>query len=172
MTTSPLFPPSDDRCPHKKQEIRRRTRSNGTMAFVMQCLGCGHEMRTVAKTDPLRTALIAPPPEWDSTISERYYKDRTDRWKQEAENRKLERQRDYERYLNSVEWRERSTRRLMVDQHQCQARLSGCLRTATQVHHLSYTHLGNEPLFDLISVCRTCHEQITEMDRSRRGVAA
>lgn len=28
------------------------------------------------------------------------------------------------------------------------------------VHHFSYRHFGNEPLFDLISVCVTCHNAL------------
>ena len=51
------------------------------------------------------------------------------------------------------------------------AMLAGCKRTASDVHHLTYAHWRNEPLFDLISVCRPCHEQITQMDREGRRAA-
>jgi 5-methylcytosine-specific restriction endonuclease McrA len=47
--------------------------------------------------------------------------------------------------------------------------MDGCQSRATQVHHLTYRHLGNEPLFELMAICRDCHEQLTEMDRSRLG---
>jgi hypothetical protein len=40
-----------------------------------------------------------------------------------------------------------------------------CRGRASQVHHLTYKHLRNEPLFELISVCVPCHDAITAMDR-------
>lgn len=65
---------------------------------------------------------------------------------------------DYHRYLASREWalkreavRERSGNR--------------CERcwTAPQeaVHHLSYQHLGDEPLSDLQAICRPCHAYLS-----------
>lgn len=66
-------------------------------------------------------------------------------------------------YLNSMEWKEKRDEVLNRDGHLCQACLK---RKATQVHHINYKHWGNEPLFDLISVCDSCHEAITEMDRN------
>lgn len=62
---------------------------------------------------------------------------------------------NYGQYLASREWALRK---------QAVARRSGgtcerCLRNpANQVHHLTYEHLGNEPLEDLQHVCRPCHE--------------
>ena len=37
---------------------------------------------------------------------------------------------------------------------------SALLRPATQVHHLTYAHLGDELLFELISVCDDCRKRI------------
>jgi hypothetical protein len=54
--------------------------------------------------------------------------------------------------------------RLVFDGNACKARLPGCTKNATEVHHLSYRHIGNEPLFDLVSVCGPCHRAITAMD--------
>ena len=76
----------------------------------------------------------------------------------------------YNEYLRSESWRRRSRMCLERDGYKCQA-YEGCLGRATQSHHLTYRHLYNEPLFDLISVCQSCHEKITEMERSSRGVA-
>jgi len=55
------------------------------------------------------------------------------------------------------------------DKRLCQAQLPGCVATATQAHHLTYKHLGHEPLFELIAVCWRCHERITSMDREKRA---
>lgn len=67
-------------------------------------------------------------------------------------------------YMQSPQWLVRREAVLQRDEYICQA---CCERTATEVHHLNYDHLGNEPMFDLVSVCHDCHEQITKMDREK-----
>lgn len=70
-------------------------------------------------------------------------------------------------YYSSEEW---NVRRKMVfrrDGDICQCCLSA---TSTQIHHLSYEHFRNEPLFDLVSVCQPCHEKITLMDKKNKNV--
>ena len=63
----------------------------------------------------------------------------------------------YDLYLRSPEWAER--RRLVLER--ASGRCEGCRkRGATQVHHLTYTHVGNELLFELVAICRSCHERI------------
>ena len=69
----------------------------------------------------------------------------------------------YADYLRSHAWKEKRGKVLRRDGYVCQA----CLNNeAHQVHHLNYKHWGNEPLFDLISVCKPCHDKITDMDRN------
>lgn len=75
---------------------------------------------------------------------------------------------EHSKYLASPEWEAKRRRVLERDKSLCQAGLWGCDGTAQQVHHLTYRHWRNEPLFDLISVCRSCHEEITQMDRAAR----
>lgn len=69
---------------------------------------------------------------------------------------------DYEHYLKSTAWKKKRKLVLERDQHICQSCLS---KKAREVHHLTYVHLLNEPLFDLVSVCRDCHQSITDMDK-------
>lgn len=46
---------------------------------------------------------------------------------------------------------------LTRDNYLCQ----GCrVRRATQVHHLTYDHVGNEFLFELVAICETCHTRL------------
>ena len=71
----------------------------------------------------------------------------------------------HEQYLGSNAWNERRAAVLQRDKYQCQAGLDHCAHKAMQVHHLTYRHWRNEPLFDLISVCIPCHEEITRMER-------
>jgi 5-methylcytosine-specific restriction endonuclease McrA len=73
--------------------------------------------------------------------------------------------RKYTDYLKSPRWRVIRGVVLSRDKGICQA----CLREkATEVHHLTYVHIFNEPLFDLVSVCEDCHAKITHLDRCAR----
>lgn len=63
----------------------------------------------------------------------------------------------YLKYLRSPEWKAKRKLALERDNHKCQK----CkIKTAEQVHHLTYDNLENEKLEDLMSVCRECHEKI------------
>lgn len=63
----------------------------------------------------------------------------------------------YNAYLASDVWRAKREEALARDGRVCQ----GCRqRLATQVHHRTYDHLGDELLFELISVCDECHAGI------------
>ncbi len=68
----------------------------------------------------------------------------------------------YNDYINSEDWKKKRIVVLNRDKHICQSCLS---EVATQVHHLNYKHLFNEPLFDLVSVCKRCHDIITKIDK-------
>ena len=69
-------------------------------------------------------------------------------------------------YYLSNEWEIRRKLVLNRDKYICQSCLSN---KATQVHHLTYKHFKNEPLFDLISICEFCHLQVTKMDRKDKS---
>jgi 5-methylcytosine-specific restriction endonuclease McrA len=68
----------------------------------------------------------------------------------------------YSAYLQSDAWRAKRAQALKRDKGLCQ----GCLeRPATQVHHLTYAHVGGELLFELASICDDCHERAHEERR-------
>lgn len=70
---------------------------------------------------------------------------------------------EYNDYLSSDIWRHKRERVLERDEGNCRA----CgINGATQVHHLSYRFVGNEPLYDLVSICTACHDKITQMDEN------
>ena len=77
----------------------------------------------------------------------------------------------HQAYLGTDDWQRRRDAVLHRDRFVCQAALAGCTGWASHVHHLTYAHWRNEPLFDLIAVCGECHEQITTMDRRNRALA-
>jgi 5-methylcytosine-specific restriction endonuclease McrA len=63
----------------------------------------------------------------------------------------------YTEYLNSPEWAARRARILERDGFTCQACLAA---KATQAHHLTYEHVFNELLWELVAVCLGCHERL------------
>ena len=73
----------------------------------------------------------------------------------------------YKEYITSERWKGIRAAALKRDGEICQ----GCLvSSATEVHHKTYDHLYNEPLFDLVSVCQTCHEMVTRIDRKTQKI--
>lgn len=81
---------------------------------------------------------------------------------EDAKQRTAEWWAKYDEYLRSATWAEKRVKVLERDQYLCQACRD---RRAVQVHHLTYRHVFNEPLFDLVAVCVTCHELITAIER-------
>lgn len=70
-----------------------------------------------------------------------------------------ERRAAYVAYLQTPEWRARRELVMQRAGRLCE----GCrLEVATEVHHVTYEHLGNELLWELRAVCRGCHERIHE----------
>ena len=68
----------------------------------------------------------------------------------------------YSVYLSSLIWQRRRQAVMRRARGICEA----CqVASATEVHHLTYAHVGREPLFELVAVCTKCHEQITGWDR-------
>lgn len=67
----------------------------------------------------------------------------------------------YPEYLRSDDWKIKRKLVLKRDKNICQSCLAA---KASEVHHVTYKHIFNEPLFDLVSVCTPCHISITLMD--------
>lgn len=60
----------------------------------------------------------------------------------------------YTDYLNSAEWTARREKVMQRAGGICE----GCRqRPATEVHHLSYEHVTQEFLFELVAICGDCH---------------
>jgi hypothetical protein len=65
----------------------------------------------------------------------------------------------YERYLQTYAWGER--RRLVMER--AGGICEGCRQEpATEVHHLTYKHVGDEFLWELVAVCGWCHSRYHE----------
>jgi hypothetical protein len=65
--------------------------------------------------------------------------------------------RNYRDHLASEKWRQTRDKVLSRGSGVCE----GCgERKATDAHHLSYLHVGNEFLFELAAVCNKCHRRL------------
>lgn len=71
----------------------------------------------------------------------------------------------YERYINSSQWQAKRELVLARDNGRCVLCDSN---TDLEIHHRNYDRLGNEDLSDLTTLCRDCHEVVTDMIRRRR----
>ena len=139
-------------CQHSHQELRRRVDRSGRPFYQWQCLDCGSGIGS-AVAAAIALADGATPPPFDEFIEAKWWLE-ADRLR---ENRRLMRKQAYGEYLETDAWQAKRAQVIARDKGVCQ----GCLsRRATQVHHLSYAHVGDELLFELISVCDQCHERL------------
>ena len=135
-------------CSHPNSEIRRRPLQNGAVQFIGQCLDCGRTVGTARRHETINNKsevavfdeeLIGA--EWRAKLQER-----------EIENRKWWSW--YNEYLTTDAWAKKRAAVFQRENGICQ----GCRqKRATQAHHLTYKHVGNELLFDLIALCENCH---------------
>lgn len=143
--------------------------SGGETRFGLQCLHCervnggkpvaGANLTAEERAEAIKNKLNLAESRQAAEAA------RHDRMEQRAEERAKETAEwwtTYDAYLRSPEWRNRRVKVLERDQYLCQACRD---RRAVQVHHLTYAHLFNEPIFELVAICVTCHELITAIDR-------
>lgn len=147
---------------HNNAELRQRLNHAGAVTIGWQCLECGC-WKAVK-----RSAVSAPGslPPFDPGIATRMQEARRLLWEEEKTEKIRGWWERYDRYLKSERWKKKRVAVLARDGKVCRACL---VREASQAHHLSYEHVGDEPLFDLVAVCSECHDRITEMDRVRRN---
>jgi hypothetical protein len=154
-------------CDHTETAIRYKVYANGTRHYFEQCLNCG---RSVGSAIPHKDVVdIDNVPPWDNQLENAYQfliDEMVNQLQLEKEqqftDQRSARRDEYAEYLKSDVWASKRTRVLKRDQYLCQACLT---RTATQVHHKKYPEIfGDEPLFDLESVCTTCHLALHEIE--------
>jgi 5-methylcytosine-specific restriction endonuclease McrA len=163
-----------DPCDHEHVDIRAVTCSNGAIQYVKQCLNCGEKVGTAMRHADVAAArgnleFIAP---FDDALRDRGRAKRDDyrrvmpadermaiRAQERAESFQVQRARLgdwYREYLKSDEWAEKRT----LVMYRAGGICEGCRsRKASVVHHLNYDHVGNELLFELVALCRGCHDR-------------
>jgi len=149
-----------DECKHVEEQIRYKVASDSRRIYVKQCLNCGRSTQAIKIPLNLGPDNLVP---FDYDLQSDYQEKRRKQYSDLMQIRNEEWWTRYNAYLQSPEWKARRWKVLDRDNHTCQA----CLEHhATQVHHLTYRHAFNEPLFELVSICSTCHDRITRIDRS------
>jgi hypothetical protein len=145
-------------CAHERTEIRAKGTVEGQRLFRQQCLRCGHT--TPVKASVVPTHLRQTPTPVDAELSRRWWDARSEdlsRRVGDAEAADNARWWSWYRdYLKTAQWRTIRQKVMLRAGGLCE----GC-RSATpsQVHHLTYERAGAELLFDLVAVCRECHQR-------------
>jgi len=157
-----------------KTELRLGRMSNGARMPALQCLTC-FEYDTgyvgIKSGYSVQMQDAAPALDVKSRDRMREIKYAEQRKAAEEKARVAEEEEatwwhNYNEYTTTLIWKGKRERVMARDNRTCQA----CLRCgATEVHHLTYKHAGDEPLFDLVAICYSCHQKLTQMDRNRRA---
>jgi 5-methylcytosine-specific restriction endonuclease McrA len=71
----------------------------------------------------------------------------------------------YSEYLQSCAWQYKRQGALERDKSLCQH----CASPATEVHHENYDYVGDEPLYQLLSLCTVCHKKIHDKKNRDRA---
>ena len=144
-------------CPHERDELRRRTLATGGVQFVRQCLGCGKATTNPISRTKIENADSLLP--FDEALDKAGYEVSGETAKAEREQQRQEFFIVYDEYLASDEWEER--RQLVMDR--AEGLCEGCRKApAVQVHHLTYEHVFNELLYELVALCVPCHKRAHE----------
>jgi hypothetical protein len=89
-----------------------------------------------------------------SPTYDKYFAYRSQKLEQNKQVEKAYRKEFYSEYMKSNKWKAIRLKVLKRDDYLCQA----CLDAPAQdVHHLTYCNIGDELMYELISVCRDCH---------------
>jgi 5-methylcytosine-specific restriction endonuclease McrA len=147
-------------CNHSRKELRERVVKGGAKQYVHQCIRFGD-----ATTSPIkREAAIelnggSVPPAFQEHIKDEWIKNSRESADRIANVDESAYWAAYEKYLVSEGWSIKRSKVLKRAKGICE----GCLENrATQVHHLTYAHVGNEFLFELVAICNECHKGLHE----------
>jgi hypothetical protein len=163
-------------CAHNVQRLAVKVGTNGSRYYRMQCQHCGESVRQVHKAG-LSEAEMEDAAPFDEAKLTRFRENKSARYHElyeiqrrqefgQQEQEKREWWRRYSLYLETPAWKAKS-RHVIERDVTCQACLS---RPAVQAHHLTYRHVGNEPLFDLVGVCLECHKKLHDPDAVAFGL--
>ncbi|ELR70196.1 hypothetical protein C900_03881 [Fulvivirga imtechensis AK7] len=142
-------------------------KSSGQFFLYWQCTNCGGSTN---RSKPLSSKIYGEKIRNEFSISafEAWKYARNNEGACLAEDRKHynlvnSRYYKYHSYIASDEWRKKRKLVLERDHYLCQECKE---RPAEEVHHKTYNNLFDEPLEDLVSLCKKCHDEVHEKKRS------
>ncbi len=148
-------------CGHYEKKYlfpRYVVQSDGQFRYVNQCLQCGAEVsKKVGKKRAAEFGIdAAKATPFDFEMRDKHWNDkqreRTNTKAADTEQRRI----TYKNYINSHEWEARRVKVLERAGHRCE----GCLtQPAVHVHHLTYDNIFDELAFQLVALCKRCHEK-------------
>ena len=148
-------------------EYRYFIGDSGRISLYAQCIQCGHrygngsslkhdlvpnlkEKIKLKEINKFDTNLINE----KSPTYEKYFAYRSQKLEENKQVEKAYRKEFYSEYMKSEKWKAIRLKVLKRDDYLCQA----CLDAPAQdVHHKTYENIGDELMYELISVCRDCH---------------
>ena len=147
------------RCEHLRQGPHVALQSDGKPFYRIQCPDCGQKLSNQLPHSSVPNRERCP--RWNEELYQRLLHSRNAAIEQSREaaiaRRKAEWRAVYNRYLASADWQSVRQRVLRRAHGTCE----GCLEApATEVHHQTYAHVGDELLFELVAICRPCHERL------------
>ena len=145
-------------CSHESKSLRRRAIKGGTLQYVYQCVRCGEvSLQAVARAKAYELCGGNEPPPLDAELAISWKQTKKEAQAKVAEAASNEFWSGYTAYLASPAWS--SKRRQVLER--ATGKCEGCReQIPAEVHHLSYDHVGQEFLFELVAVCHACHERL------------
>lgn len=173
-------------CSHPLVWIYETTSDNCIPAYGKQCQLCGYDLGTKNQGDLTtidKTKVVAFNKAFQiqrqQQFRERMRELKKQFWERENEEkskelsktvlRKTREDRQARTRCRNEEWRKAYKHHLESEEYKSKRKLvfardnicQACLiNQATEVHHKTYDHVGDEPLFDLAGVCKACHEKL------------
>jgi hypothetical protein len=142
-------------CEHPSRELRFRLTVDKRPAYYRQCVVCGHAGQAVSAREAKRETAGKAISDFDYEAEEKRRKAKSDEYSFVSLELKQEFRLMYEDYLRSDQWKQKRTPVLERAKGKCEV----CeLNDATDIHHNTYDHFGEEPLKDLDAVCDFCHK--------------
>jgi transposase len=148
-------------CKHAHNTVRKKLAADGAISIWQQCDRCGHKVSIAIKKATMTLAQVQALPTWDTQLESRFYAEKK-KYFDESYAAEKKRHADawhcaYDQYLHSPEWKRKSKLVMLRAQGICE----GCRETeAIDAHHLSYDDVGHEFLFQLVALCRKCHDKL------------
>lgn len=151
-----------DACAHDRTGIIEWVNGGNQTCFNWFCAHCGHKLSSnIPHALAREHGVVKSSQDEMHSRSRAYVAQREARLAQmqreAAERAQPENREEYDDYLRSARWRALRNRVLARAGGLCEA----CLDLpASQVHHLTYAHKGNEFAWELRAVCDDCHERL------------